>query len=90
MTRVARVLWLAKGLGRGGAEQLLVSSAPHVDPERFNVEVAYLLPWKDALVPDLTACGVPVRCLNQRSEIDLRWAIALRRLVAEQIGRAHV
>lgn len=84
MTRVARVLWLAKGLGRGGAEQLLVSSAPHVDPERFNVEVAYLLPWKDALVPDLTACGVPVRCLNQRSEIDLRWAIALRRLVAER------
>jgi glycosyltransferase involved in cell wall biosynthesis len=84
VTRVARVLWLAKGLGRGGAEQLLVSSAPHVDPSRFDVEVAYLLPWKDALVPDLVARGVPVRCLNQRSEADLRWAIGLRRLVAER------
>jgi len=82
--RVARVLWLAKGLGRGGAEQLLVSSAPHVDPERFDVEVAYLLPWKDALVPDLVACGVPVRCLNQRAEFDLRWAVGLRRLVAQR------
>ena len=37
MTRAARVLWLAKGLGRGGAEQLLVSSAPHVDPDRYLV-----------------------------------------------------
>jgi len=84
VTRVARVLWLAKGLGRGGAEQLLVSSVPHVDPDRFDVEVAYLLPWKDALVPNLIARGVPVRCLNQRSEADLRWAIGLRRLVTER------
>jgi glycosyltransferase involved in cell wall biosynthesis len=84
VSRVARVLWLAKGLGRGGAEQLLVSSAPHVDPKRFDVEVAYLLPWKDALVGDLLACGVPVRCLNQRSEADLRWAFALRRLLADR------
>lgn len=84
MSRPSRVLWLAKGLGRGGAEQLLVSAAPHVDPVRFEVEVAYLLPWKDALVPDLVGRGVPVRCLNQRSEADLRWAFRLRKLLAER------
>ena len=48
-----RVLWLAKGLGRGGAEQLLVNCAGHVDRSRFEVEVAYVLPHKDALVPAL-------------------------------------
>lgn len=84
MTRANRVLWLTKGLGRGGTEQLLVNSASHVDRDRFEVEVAYLLPWKDALVPDLLARGVPVRCLEQRREADLRWALRLRRLVAER------
>ncbi|MGR6997459.1 hypothetical protein ACU686_04020 [Yinghuangia aomiensis] len=59
-----RVLWLTKGLGRGGAEQLLVNCARHVDTERFEVEVAYVLPWKDALVPALRAAGVTVHCLG--------------------------
>ena len=54
-----RVLWLTKGLGRGGAERLLASCARHVSPA-YAVEVAYVLPWKDALVPELTAAGVPV------------------------------
>jgi glycosyltransferase involved in cell wall biosynthesis len=72
-----RVLWLAKGLGRGGAEQLLVNCARHVDEERYEIEVAYVLPWKDALVPTLRALGVPVHCLGG----GLSWPLRLRALV---------
>jgi glycosyltransferase involved in cell wall biosynthesis len=59
-----RILVLIKGLGRGGAEQLLVTAARFYDRERFEYEVAYLLPHKDDLVPDLRAAGIPVRCLG--------------------------
>jgi len=47
----AGVLMLAKGLGRGGTERLLCGTVRLLDPARYRVEVAYLLPWKDALVP---------------------------------------
>jgi glycosyltransferase involved in cell wall biosynthesis len=80
----ARVLWLAKGLGRGGAEQLLAGCARHVDRDRFDVEAAYVLPWKDALVPELRAAGIPVFCVNGGREADPRWALRLRRLVQER------
>lgn len=79
-----RVLWLAKGLGRGGAERLIVDAAGMLDRGRFDVEVAYLLPWKDALVGELAEADVPVHCLGQRSAYDMRWAVRLRRLVAER------
>lgn len=81
MRRPARVLWLTKGLGRGGAETLLVTGARHLDRQRFDVEVAYLLPWKDALVPHLSAEGLKVHCLGQGSSRDLRWIPRLRRLL---------
>ncbi|MDI2130185.1 glycosyltransferase [Yinghuangia seranimata] len=92
-----RVLWLTKGLGRGGAEQLLVNCARHVDRERYEVEVAYVLPWKDALVPALRDAGVTVHCLGDRAgqaagdaaeldtapeHADRTWPLRLRRLVA--------
>ena len=82
MSRPARVLWLAKGLGRGGAERLLVTGAAHMDPARFTVDVAYLLPWKDAFVPELRERGLEVHCLHQSGPTDLRWARRLRRLMA--------
>lgn len=78
-----RVLWLAKGLGRGGAEQLLVTGAAHLDRTRFQVEVAYLLESSDALVSSLRDRGLPVHCLHQESAADLRWVVRLRRLVRE-------
>lgn len=83
MRHRARVLWLAKGLGRGGAERLLVGCAGHV-AERFDVEVGYVLPWKDALVPELRVLGVPVHCLEGGREADLRWVWRLRRLLHER------
>ena len=59
-----RVLLLIKGLGRGGAEQILASSAPHLDHDRFDYHAAYVLPWKDAHVKDLADAGVTTHCLN--------------------------
>jgi len=76
-----RVLSLIKGLGRGGAEQLLLSAIPY-HSDRFRYEVAYRLPWKDALVPELTNAGLPVHCLgNDRGP---SWVTHLRRLVDER------
>ncbi|WP_354639019.1 glycosyltransferase [Kitasatospora camelliae] len=77
-----RVLWLAKGLGRGGAEQLLVNCARHVDTSRYEVEVAYVLPWKDALVPALEAAGVRTHCLGTAP--GRLWPLRLRGLLAER------
>lgn len=74
-----RVLLLIKGLGRGGAEQLLVGAARYADGSRFRYEVAYLLPWKRALVNEVEALGVPVHCLEGARGV--AWAGRLRRLV---------
>jgi glycosyltransferase involved in cell wall biosynthesis len=84
------VLWLVKGLGPGGAERLLVESARFVDRERFAIRAAYVLPWKDHLVAELEAEGVPVTCLGARRELDPGWVRGLRRLVrAARIDLVH-
>jgi glycosyltransferase involved in cell wall biosynthesis len=75
------VLWLAKGLGFGGSEQLLVNAVPHLDRSRYTVEVAYVLPWKDALVGALEDQGVSVHRLGGGHPLDLRWVGRLRALV---------
>lgn len=77
-----RILLLIKGLGRGGAEQVLVNAVRHGDRTRFAYEVAYLLPWKDALVGDLEALGVPVHCLDGMH--GLGWIRRLRTLMKER------
>jgi L-malate glycosyltransferase len=88
--RPIRVLWLVKGLGPGGAEHLMVAAATVRDREDFRFEVDYLLPWKDALVGDLEALGVPTRSLEVRDERDLRWALRLRRrLLDEPVDILH-
>jgi glycosyltransferase involved in cell wall biosynthesis len=81
----ARVLWLTKGLGLGGAERLLSLTAARLDPDRFEVDVAYLLPWKDAFVDDLRASGVRTVCLDARRTADVAWVGRLRHLLA--VGR---
>ena len=62
--RRIRVLWLIKGLGPGGAEQLLLSSARVADHETFDYRVGYLRPDKSHLVPALKAAGVPSQLLD--------------------------
>ena len=74
-----RILLLIKGLGRGGAEQLLASAAPYRDASRFEYEVAYLLPWKNALVSTLESRGVPAHCLEGGQGAG--WVPRLRSLV---------
>ena len=77
----ADVLWIAKGMGRGGIEQFLVRAAPHFDNTRFRLHLAYVLSWKDALVPDLERHGVQVHSLGADRSLDPRWVYKLRSLV---------
>jgi glycosyltransferase involved in cell wall biosynthesis len=83
MTLKTRVLWLIKGLGAGGAEQLLVNSLPHLDRSRFDYHVAYILPWKDDNVPFFTAHDVPTSCLEGRTPADLGVVSRLQRLLED-------
>jgi glycosyltransferase involved in cell wall biosynthesis len=86
-----KVLWLIKGLGLGGAEKLLALSAPHVDRARFDYEVAYFLPWKDALAPDLRAAGVPITCFNHKRPFDLRIVGTVARFLRERkVDLVHI
>jgi glycosyltransferase involved in cell wall biosynthesis len=74
-----RVLHVAKGLGPGGAERLLVSLAKAAEPSAVRHEVAYLLHWKQHLVPELEAIGVPTHLLaGPRGLLDPRWPGRLR------------
>ena len=76
-----RVLHLIKGLGPGGAERLLVSFAEVADPAVATHEVAYLLPVKQHLVPELDRLGVRTHLLaGSRGLGDPRWPLRLRRL----------
>ena len=81
--RRVRVLVLTKGLGRGGTERLIVGAARLLDRTRFDLEVAYLLPWKDAFVGDVAATGTPAVCLDAPRPTSLAWLPRLRRLVRE-------
>jgi glycosyltransferase involved in cell wall biosynthesis len=85
-----RVLWLTTGLGPGGTEQLLVTTARRRDRGRLAVRVAYLLPHKSQLVASLEAEAVPVECFGSRNVLDLRWLVALRRsLVRDPVHVLH-
>ena len=78
MAPPARVLWLIKGLGLGGAERLLTSTAALIDRSRFDVEVVYLLARSGDFEPTLEAYGVPTLCLEARWTVESAWP---RRLV---------
>jgi glycosyltransferase involved in cell wall biosynthesis len=78
-----RVLWVMKGLGRGGAERLTTSCAREIDHDRYELEVAYVLPWKDAFVPELARDGVRVHCLGEDG-VRAAWVRALHRLLRRE------
>jgi glycosyltransferase involved in cell wall biosynthesis len=79
-----RVLWLIKGLGPGGAERLLVEQAGGGDRSSFRYDAAYVLDWKQHLVPELEALGVHTHCLGVGSELDPRWVTRLARLLTRE------
>lgn len=75
---------LTKGLGRGGTERLVLGAARHIDRSQFELDVAYLLPWKDAFVADVAATGTTVHCLDGPRATSLGWTYRLRRLVHDR------
>lgn len=77
-----RVLWLIKGLGPGGAEQLLLSTAQVADHEAFDYRVGFLRPDKTHLVPGLRTAGVQSRLLTRGNTGRVLWPLRVRRLVA--------
>lgn len=80
----AQVLWLIKGLGLGGAERLLVNALPYLDRDQFEYQVAYFLPWKDALVTKFERHGIPVTCFGAGRPLGLGALKAVRRFLREQ------
>lgn len=78
-----RVLWLVKGLGPGGAEQLLLLSARVADRDRFAYRLAYQRPDKTHLVPEFEALGLTPERLGARSRWRFGWVGELRRMLAE-------
>lgn len=79
-----RVLCLIKGLGPGGAEQLLLGQARARHRRMFDYEIAYLVTRKSHLVPALTDLGVTVTNLRGDRSWDLRWALRLRGLLRRE------
>jgi L-malate glycosyltransferase len=61
-----RVLHVIKGLGRGGAERLLVSTIGN-HHKSYRFDVVYFLPWKNQLVGNLESLGSEVHCLKAKS-----------------------
>lgn len=85
LRRVAtRVLHLIKGLGPGGAEQLLVNQAEATDAADLEFIVAYLVSWKNHLVSPIEDAGWATRCLGSNRPWDIRWLLRFRRLLKEQ------
>jgi glycosyltransferase involved in cell wall biosynthesis len=82
--RRRRILWLSKGLGPGGAEQLLVEHARAGDHDAYRYEAAFVLDWKQHLVPRLDALGVRTRSLGVSRELDLRWIDRLHGLLERE------
>ncbi len=79
-----RCLWLTKGLGRGGVERLLLDMVPLMDDTRYEVEVAYILPWKDNYRAAIESHGAVVHCLGSSRSGDPRWVGRLRSLLQER------
>lgn len=87
------VLVVIKGLGIGGAEKLISEGARFWDRDSFDYRVAYLLPWKDQLVPDLETRGVPVVCLGTRRGLTPLVGWRLRNLIRStdaKVVHAHL
>ena len=79
--RRIRVLWIIKGLGPGGAEQLLVAAAQVADRDRIDIEVAFVRPDKAHHVKRLEVLDVPCHLLGGPPRGSSRWPLRLRALL---------
>jgi glycosyltransferase involved in cell wall biosynthesis len=70
-----RVFHLIKGLGRGGAEMLLLETQRATPPSRVTYGYGYLLPWKDALAEPLRMAGGEVVCFPHPTAASLPRAV---------------
>lgn len=76
------VLWVIKGLGPGGAERLLVETARPLRDMGVQISCAFVVPWKNHLVPELESCGVQCQCVGSGSRRGgVLWPLRLFRLV---------
>lgn len=90
MADPVRVLWVAKGLGPGGMEQLLLSHARVGDRQRLEYAAAYVVERPNSVVPQLRELGVACDRLG-RGPADLRWPLRLASLVRDRrIDVVHV
>jgi len=74
---------LIKGLGIGGAERLVAESALFWNRVRYNYHVAYVLPWKRDLVPELESLGVAATCIGGHRGLTPASLVRLHRLIKE-------
>ena len=79
----ARCLWLTKGLGRGGVERLIADLLPLMSDE-FEIDVAYVLPWKDLHHALIEERGFTVHCLGEGTRSSPRWVARLRNILQQQ------
>lgn len=90
--RRLRVLQVIDSLAVGGAEQLLVTLAHHIDRDRYNVRVCSMAPLDPAstILRDLREEGVPVDTLGGVLWREPRHAVRLAALVRRhKIGVLH-
>lgn len=85
------MLWLAKGLGQGGMERLLVTHAALGDRDHFDYRAAYLVDRPHSVVDELESLGVPTARLGTGRTSDPRWLQQLARVVRrERIDVLHI
>lgn len=82
-----RVLHLIKGLGLGGAENLLLAAARHRGAGDVACGFGYFLPWKDALVAPIRSAGAPVTCFPARTGAGI---LARAPAVAAHLRARHI
>ena len=78
-----KVLWVAKGLGPGGMERLLVHHARNGNHDRIEYHAAYLVDRPNSVVPELEALGVRCTPLEPTGGADPRWIRDLIRVVRD-------
>lgn len=79
-----KVLWLTKGLGRGGMEVLLVHHAKFGDHEAFEYHAAYAVDRPNNVIDELADSGVTIHSLAQGRLGSNGWGAELVRLIRKE------